>query len=142
MAAFNKFQDFVEQLGKGVHHLHTAGDTIECYLSDEQPLVGDTIKTDIAEISSENGYPGGIADIDNDYTETTGTGTMTGTDLVFAASGGGGFGTLQFVVMFNQTATSPADALIGWWDYGSSIQILDGETFTVDFGASILTIGP
>ena len=27
MATFNKFQDFVEQLGKGVHQLHAAGHT-------------------------------------------------------------------------------------------------------------------
>lgn len=138
MASYNKFEDFVEQLGKGVHQLHAAGHTLEVYLSNEQPLVGDTIKTDIAEISEENGYAG-AADIQNDYTESSGTGTMTGVDKVWTASGGS-FGPLRFAVLFNETAASPADALIAWWDYGSSVTVLDTETFTVDFGASILTI--
>jgi hypothetical protein len=36
-------------------------------------------------------------------------------------------------VLYNDTPTSPADPLVGWWDYGSSITLLDTETFTVDF---------
>lgn len=38
MASFNKFQDFVEQLAKGVHQLHAAGHTLKVYLSNEAPL--------------------------------------------------------------------------------------------------------
>jgi len=112
MAAFNKFEDFVEQLGKGVHQLHAAGHLLEVYASNELPLVTDTVKTDIAEITIENGYPGGT-DIANDYTEASGTGTMTGTDVVWTASGGT-FGPLRYVVLFNESAASPVDALIGW----------------------------
>ena len=137
MATFNKFQDFVEQLGKGVHQLHAAGHTLKIFLTNEQPLVTDTIKADMAEITNEHGYA--PADIQNDYTESSGTGTLTGTDVMFTASGGS-FGPFQFVVLYNDSATSPEDALIGWWDYGSAITVLTGETFTVDFGASILTI--
>jgi hypothetical protein len=141
-ATFNKFQDFMEVLGKGLHHLDTAGDTLKIFLSNEQPLVTDTVKTDIAEcadIANETNHGAGGADIENDYTETTGTGTLTGVDKVFEASGGT-VGPFQFVVLYNDTHAS--DALIGWWDYGSAITLQDGETFTVDFGASILTLGP
>lgn len=134
MATFNKFQDFVEQLGKGTHQLHAAGHTLKVFLTNEQPLVSDTVKTDMVEITNENGYA--PADIQNDYTETAGTGTLTGTDVTFTASGGS-FGPFQFVVLYNDDAS---DRLIGWWDYGSAITVLTGETFTVDFGASILTI--
>jgi hypothetical protein len=42
--------------------------------------------------------------------------------------------------MYNDTPTSPADPLIGWWDYGSSITVNNGESFTVDFGASVATL--
>ena len=141
MVAYNKFQDFVEQLGKGVHQLHSGGHVLEIYLSDEQPLVGDTLKSDIAEITQQNGYPGGVADIDNDLSEAAGTASLTaGNDPMVYTASGGAFGTLQFVVLFNQTAASPLDALIGWWDYGSSISVNDTETFTVDWGATVLTI--
>jgi hypothetical protein len=36
-------------------------------------------------------------------------------------------------VLYNDSATSPLDALVAWWDYGSSITLADGETFTVKF---------
>lgn len=140
MATFNKFQDFAEQLGKGVHQLHAAGHTLKVYASNAAPSASaDAVKTDLAEITAENGYPSGGSDIQNDYTETAGTGTLTGVDVVWTASGGS-FGPFQYIVLYNDTPTSPTDPLIGWWDYGSSITVNTGETFTVDFGASVLTL--
>lgn len=140
MATFNKFQQFAEDLGKGVHQLHAAGHTLKVYLTNATPSAADdSVKTDLAEITAQNGYPSGGTDIQNDYTETTGTGTLTGTDVVFTASGGA-FGPFRYAVLYNDTPTSPVDPLIGWWDYESSISCNTGETFTVDFGASILTI--
>lgn len=140
MATFNKFQDFVEQLGKGVHQLHAAGHTLNVYASNAAPSASaDAVKADLAEITAQNGYPSGGSDVQNDYTESGGTGTCTGVDVVWTASGGS-FGPLQYVALYNDTPTSPADPLIGWWDYGSAVTVLDTETFTVDFGASLFTI--
>ena len=140
MASYVKFQDFVEQLGKGVHQLHAAGHTLKVYLSNATPSVSaDAIKADLAEITAQNGYPSGGSDIQNDYTETAGTGTLTGTDVVFTASGGA-FGPFRYVVLYNDTPAGPVDPLVAYWDYGSAISCNNGETFTVDFGASILTI--
>jgi hypothetical protein len=78
-------------------------------------------------------------DVQNDYTESGGVGTLTGVDVVVTASGGT-VGPFRYVVLYNDTPTSPADPLVGWWDYGSAITLADTETFTVDFGASILTV--
>lgn len=139
MATFNKFQDFAEQLGKGVHQLHAAGHTLKVFLSNEAPLVGDTVKTDIADLSTANGYTAGGADTQNDYTESAGTGSCTGVDIVWTASGGT-IGPFRYAVLYNDTATAPLDALIGWWDYGSAVTLNDGETFTVDFGTSMFTV--
>ncbi|MCK5606873.1 hypothetical protein KAR91_33535 [Candidatus Pacearchaeota archaeon] len=139
MASYNKFQDFVEQLLKGVHQLHAAGHTIECYLSNEQPLVADTIKADIAEIAIENGYTG-AEDAQNDVTEApAGTANLTCVDIQIEAAGGT-IGPFQFVVMFNETAAAPVDALIAWWDYGSAITLQDAETFDIDFAATTFTL--
>ena len=35
--------------------------------------------------------------------------------------------------MYRDTPTSPADPIIGYYDYGSSITLANGETLTVDF---------
>jgi len=138
MATFNKFESFVGVLGLGDHHLDASGDTFKVYLSNAAPSAsGDDDKADLAEISAENGYPSGGTDIQNDYSEASGTGTMTAVDVVFTASGGS-FGPFRYAVIYNDTHAS--DALVGWYDYGSSITVLDGETFTVDFGASLLTV--
>jgi hypothetical protein len=140
MATYNKFQQFVEDLGVGVHNLATAGDTVKVYASNATPSASaDAVKADLAEITPENGYPSGGSDIQQDYSHAAGTATMTGTDVTWTASGGT-FGPLQYVAMYNDTPVSPADPLIAWWDYGSAVTPADGETFTVDFGASVFTL--
>jgi hypothetical protein len=44
--------------------------------------------------------------------------------------------TFRYVVLYNDTPTSPADPLIAWWDYGSNVTLNSGETFTVAFDAT------
>ena len=141
MATFNKFQDFVEQVGKGVHQLHAAGHTLKVYLSNATPDTAlDAVKADLAEITPGSGYPAGGTDIQQDLTESGGTATLTGVDVVFTAAGGP-VGPFRYAVIYNDTPTSPADPLVAWWEYpGGSVTLQDGETFTVDFGASIFTL--
>jgi len=138
MATYNKFQDFAEQLGKGVHQLHAAGHTLKAYLSNATPDAAlDAVKADLAEITIQNGYTG-PGDIQQDYTESGGTGTLTAVDIVITASGGT-VGPFRYVVIYNDTPASPLDPLVCWHDYGSSITLQAGETFTIDFGASLAT---
>lgn len=47
---------------------------------------------------------------------------------------------MQFAVLYNDDATSPADALVCWWDYGSAVTVHNGETFTIDAQASLFTL--
>lgn len=137
MVAYNKFNDFIEQVFKGIHNFDAAGHTFKVYLSNELPLAADTVKTDVAEITNQNGYTA-PNDIQNSISETGGTATVVAVDTSWTASGGS-FGPFQYVVIFNEDATSPLDALVCWFDYGSAISINDTETFTVDFGASLFT---
>jgi len=138
MASFNKFNHFALHLGSGEHKLQAAGDTLKIYLTNNTPDAdADVVKTDLAGITEQNGYA--VADIQNDYTEAAGVGTLTGVDVTFTASGGS-FGPFRYVVLYNSDPTTLTDPLIGWWDYGASITVLTGETFKADFGASILTI--
>ena len=99
-------------------------------------MSADLIKTDLAEITNENGYAA-PEDTANNGTETTGTLTVAATDVVITASGGT-IGPFRYVVLMNTTPTSPLDPLIAYWDRGSSITLQDGESFTIDFGSDTL----
>jgi len=135
MATYNKFQDFVDQLGLAKHVLGTA--VFKCMLTNEQPLVGDTVKADMVEITAENGYTAGGDSATLTWAEAAGTATATGTKIVWTATGN--IGPFQFVVLYNDTQTTPADPLVSWWDYGSSISLANGETFSVKFNGSETT---
>lgn len=138
MAAFVKFFDAVEQIAKGVHHFHAAGDTLKVYLSNTAPdQTADTVKADLAEISAGNGYTAGGGDVQNDVAEVGGLLSCTGVDVTVTASGGS-IGPFRYVVLYNDTATG--DPLLGYWDYGTAVTVLDTETFTTDFGASLFTL--
>ena len=139
MVSATKFYDFVEQVAKGVHQLHAAGHTLKVMLTNVAPTQSNAVTADLTEISAGNGYTAGGEDIQNDASETTGTLTVTATDVVFTASGGS-IGPFRYAVIYNDTPTSPADPLVAFWDYGSSITLNSGETFTVDFPAGWLTL--
>lgn len=136
MPAFSKFNCFVEDLGRKVHNLHT--DTLKVMLTNSAPSAANTVKADLTDISAGNGYTAGGEDTQNDGTESGGTLTVTGVDVVWTASGA--VGPFRYVVLYNDTPVSPADPLIGYWDYGSSISLASGETFTANFGASLFSI--
>lgn len=136
MAAFVKFEKFTEDLCKKVHDLHN--DTLPVYLSNAAPNVAThTVKGDIAEISTGSGYTGPV-DTQNTVSRSGGTTSVVGTDVVITASGA--VGPFRYVILYNDTPSSPLDPLIGYWDYASSISLASGETFTIDFGTSLFTV--
>jgi hypothetical protein len=130
MAAYNKFLDFSEQLAKGVQNFGT--DTYKVALSNTLPLNTYTSLSEITQISAGNGYTTGGSTTTTSVGETSGTSTVSGTEVIFEASGGT-IGPFQYAVLYNDSATSPADALVAWWDYGSSVTLADGETFRIQF---------
>lgn len=139
MATFNKFNDFVEQVGLKQHELNA--DPLFVYLSNEAPLATDATRADIADLATGGGYTAGGIDTLNTASESpAGTMTVVGTDVVWTATVGG-FGPFRYAILYNQVGgLLTTNKLIGWWDYGSSISLLVNDTFTVDFGASILTV--
>ena len=128
MATYTKFQQFVEDKANGVHNL--GADDLVVALTNSAPVATNEILANLTEVSYTYCSTRAIVTISSVH--TTGTYKLILTDLVLTASGGA-IGPFRYVSVYNDTPTSPADALIGFYDYGSSITVNDGETFTIDF---------
>ena len=129
MAAYNKFNQFAEDLAEGVHNL--ASDTLKVMLTNVAPVATNSQKSDLTEIAAGNGYSaGGSAVTVTGHAQSSGTFTLIGSDVVFTASGGA-IAQFQYAVIYNDTEAN--DKLIGWWDNGSAIDLADGESVTIDF---------
>jgi hypothetical protein len=140
VAAFQKFNQFAEDLAKGVHNLNTG--TLKIMLSDAAPVATNTVKANITEISAGNGYTaGGAAAAFVSGAQTSGTYKLILSPVVFTAAGGS-IAQFRYAVLYNDTPTSPADPLIGWYDYGAEINITNGNSFTValDPSAGVFTL--
>lgn len=139
MAAFQKFQPFVEALAHKGHDL--ANDTLKVLLTNEQPVVVSAVLTDVTEVAAGNGYTAGgnNASIVS-ATQTDGTFRLVLQDPATWTAAGGTVGPFQWAVLYNDTATNKD--LIGYWNYGTPVTLADGESFSVDFDAAtgVLTL--
>lgn len=144
MAAFNKLPGFVEHLAEKVHNL--GSDQLAIALSNTAPgsestppngATANCVLANVTQISYANLSSRNLTTVSS--SQTGGTYSLVCNDLVLTASGA--VGPFRYVYLYNDTPTSPADPLIGYWDYGSSISLSSsGDTFTVDFGANVLTV--
>lgn len=135
--AFNKFNQFVVDLGLKVHNLDT--DTLKVLLTNTAPVATNTVKANLTEISSGNGYTAGGSDATGVWSGSGGTATLTCTNIVITASGGS-IGPYRYAVLYNDTPSSPADPLIGWWDNSSSTTLADTEAVTIVLSGNILSL--
>jgi hypothetical protein len=139
MAAYNKIQQFVEDLCKGVHNFTSdATSTITAALTTNAnaPVATNSVLADLTQISYTNLSSRVVTGVTAEH--TTGTVTLTATDLVLTASGA--VATFRHVAFYNDDPTSPADPLICWYDYGSDVTLANGETFTVDWSTGLFTL--
>jgi hypothetical protein len=132
MATYNKFNSFVEALSEKVHNL--GSDQLVVALTNTLPVATNTQLSNITQITYTNLSTRNIATISS--SQTSGTYTLVLTDLVLTATGA--VGPFRYVVIYNDTATN--DELICWADYGSSISLASGESFTVNFGANLFSL--
>ena len=138
MAVATKFQDFSEQLIRGVHDWDAH--TFKVMLTNTAPVATNAVKADLTEISAGSGYTAGGTATTITVSETGGTTTVSGTEVVFTATGA--VGPFRYAVLLNDTAASKN--LVQFWDYGSAVTLNSGETFTVRFNnaspGTILTL--
>jgi hypothetical protein len=141
MAAFNKFNIFVQDVGNAVHNF--SSHSCKVLLTNTAPTSANAVKADLTEIAAGNGYTaGGNVAALTSWSQTSGTAKLVLADPATWTASGGSVGPFRYAVLYNDTPTSPAKPLIGYWDYGSSITLASGETFTVDLDQTngVLTI--
>tara|TARA_Y100001937_G_scaffold69863_1_gene95268 strand:- start:126 stop:575 length:450 start_codon:yes stop_codon:yes gene_type:complete len=148
MAAFNKVNDFVANLA---NEMDLDSDTLKVALSNTDPTSGtdatangNGVLANITEISYTNLSSRTLANVTS--TQTGGTYKLSADDLTLTASGGS-VAAFRYVVIYNdspdaaQADHSVSDPLVGYYDYGSSLTLNDGDTFTIDIGTNgILTL--
>lgn len=132
MATFTFFQDFKEQMAKGVHDFDNH--TFKIRLTNTAPNVA--THTAAADFTAITG--GSYADATTTITvsETGGTATIgdTNSDVSWTASGTD-FTAFAYAVLYNDTPTTPiADPVIGYIATGSQT-ITAGNTFALSVGA-------
>lgn len=132
MATLIKFYSFVEAIHEKKHNL--GSDTLKVLLTNTAPSLSNTVKADISgELSTANGYTAGGATITvTSSAQSSGLYTLIASDVTWTASGGS-IGPFRYAVIYNDTATN--DELIGYIDYGYSVTVASGQTFTIDFDA-------
>lgn len=135
MAAFVKYQPFVERLVEGIN---AGTDVWRVILSNTAPDVTDSVRADAAELTTAGGYTvnGNTCAITSSV-QTAGEYKLILADPAAWTGSGAGF-TARYAILWDQTI----DALAGYWDYGSSQLVAAGETFTVDLdgAAGVFTV--
>jgi len=137
MATYNKIQQFIEDVFHGVHDF--SADALEVCLTVAEPTAAtDAVLLDLTPISYTNLSTRVIT---ADASGRSGaTYTLSLTDLTLTASGGA-VAAFQYITVFNQDSATPTDALICYFDYGSSLTLQDGESLTIDWGSDGPTTG-
>lgn len=141
MANYVKYEQAIENLANKLIDAFGTTDTWKAVIHTDAPVVAtDNVLGDLTQIGGSNGYTTGGSDITFNSTRSGGTVTATATDVVWTAVTGnlGSSTTGRYVSIYDDT--SALDNLWCSYDYGSTFTVAVGETFTLDFGASLWTL--
>ena len=137
MVAFNKFNQFTKDLVDGIHDFDAH--TFKVMLTNVAPVASNSVKANLTEIAAGSGYVAGGGTTTITTSTASGVAKVTGSDVVFTSTGT--IGPFRYAALYN--ATVAGNPLVGWWDYSTSISLLNTEILTVDYDATtgILTVG-
>ncbi len=136
MAAYGKFNQYVEDISEGVHTSSTDQFVVALTTNANAPVATNSVLADLTEISYTNLSTRNIGTTSSG--QTTGTFTQLLTDLTLTASGA--VATFRHLIVYNDTPTSPANPLVARFDFGSDLTLASGETLLMDWTTSSWTI--
>ena len=140
MADFTKFNKFLYQMGQGLYNF--SSDPLKFALTNTAPTPAtDTVfdhTTKHPPPAAAYGYlyDGHPVTIDS-WAEASGIVTLASTTDIIITATAGGIGPFRYAILYNTVGAFP---LIGYYDYGSSITLAEGESFTLGITPSLLTI--
>jgi hypothetical protein len=134
MATFTKINSFVENLAEKKIDLSGAELTVALTNTPHEAAWDEL--ADLTQINYDN-LSSRVITVSTSA-QTAGTYKLVCADLALTASGA--VGPFRYIYIYDDGSTG--DKLICYYDYGSSISLANGETFTIDFDASngVLTI--
>lgn len=140
MADFIKCNQFVYNLG--LKKINLSSDTFKVALTNTaMSAEDDGAYADFTDLATAGGYTAGGNAVTPTWARSGATATLSNTDPTTWTATAAGIGPFRYAVLYDDTPAAGADkCIVGWWDYGAALTLATGETFTVDFGASTLTL--
>lgn len=134
MASYNKINQFTQDVCDGAHNFGSGGATYKVELSNTATTASNKLYGDISanEVASGGGYTTGGASSAMSDSTASGTEKVLATNVTWTGSGGG-MGPFRYVTIYCSSQATPNKPLVCWFDYGSSISLNSGDTFTVSF---------
>lgn len=127
-AIFNKFNEFIADDMNKVHNL--GSDQLKIALTDVAPSASNTVLANITEISYTNISSRNITVLSS--IQTSGVYKLILANITLTASGV--VPQFRYLVIYNSTASG--GPLIGWYDFGSEINMINADIVPVTFDAT------
>lgn len=136
-ASYAKYTSGVEFLVEGIN---AGSDAWKVALSNTVNVADTTFTPGTTDLATGNGYTaGGNAATTSSSTQTAGTYKLVlNSPTTWTASGS--VGPFRYAILWDSTTSQP----VAYWDYGSSITLTSGDTFTVTLDGTngVFTVGP
>lgn len=136
-ASYAKYTSGVEFLVEGIN---AGSDAWKVALSNTVNVADTTFTPGTTDLATGNGYTaGGNAATTSSSTQSAGTYKLVlNSPATWTATGS--VGPFRYAILWDSTTSQP----VGYWDYGSSITLTSGDTFTVTLDGTngVFTVGP
>jgi hypothetical protein len=136
-ASYAKYTSGVEFLVEGIN---AGSDAWKVALSNTVNVADTTFTAGTTDLATGNGYTaGGNAATTSSSTQTAGTYKLVlNSPATWTATGS--VGPFRYAILWDSTTSQP----VAYWDYGSSITLTTGDTFTVTLDGTngVFTVGP
>ena len=134
MAAYNKFNCFVADMANKKHNLGSDVLKVALCAAANAPVATNTVYTNLTAVAVTN--LDSVTLTVSSSSQTAGTYTLVVADKTMTAAGA--VGPFRYIVVYNDTATNKE--LICWFDNASEVTLASGDTFKLDFGASLFSL--